>query len=65
MRADRVMSVRLNEREWVAFMDICRRNRLSRQDFLHAIVVDALIEEGYDALRRKQSKGHSRGAEAG
>jgi hypothetical protein len=36
---------------------MCLRHKVSYQDLLRAMIVDALVEEGYDALRCEQSEG--------
>jgi len=54
-----VVAVRLTEGEWNAFQTIRDRHNVSAQQLLHAIVVDALVEDGFDALRCEQSEGHS------
>lgn len=58
------MSVRLTASEFGDFMNLCRKNNVSRQTMLKAIVVDALAEEA-DAVRCEQSEGHSGSAETG
>ena len=58
------MSVRLSAGEFSQFMELCRKNNVSRQMMLRAIVTDALAEEA-DAIRCEQSEGHSGSAEAG
>ncbi len=52
-----VVAVRLSEGEWSAFQELRDRHRVSAQQLLHAIIVDALVDEGYDALRCRQPEG--------
>jgi len=52
-----VVTVRLSEGEWSAFQHLRDRHNVSVQQLLHAIVIDALVEDGYDALRCRESEG--------
>ena len=60
-----VISVRLSDSEWAAFHEVCNRNAVTFQAMLHAIVVDALADEGWDALRPNESERCEDSAEAG
>jgi hypothetical protein len=42
--------------EWSAFRQVCERHNLTIQQLMHSIIVDALIDEGFDALRCQQSE---------
>jgi hypothetical protein len=53
----RVIAVRLSEGEWQAFIGACAKYNLTKQEFLRAMVIDALVDEGYDGLRCRQSEG--------
>jgi hypothetical protein len=52
-----VIAVRLSEGEWSAFQQLRDRHNVTAQQLLHAIVIDALVEDGWDALRRRESEG--------
>ena len=49
-----VIAVRLSEGEWSAFQELRDRHNVSAQQLLRAIVVDALVEDGFDALRCRE-----------
>lgn len=55
----RVLAVRVRESEWNAWQQLCEANGCTTQDMLHAVLVDALADEGLYGLRRRQSEGHS------
>jgi hypothetical protein len=55
----RTVGCRLSNEEWEAYSRMCKRNGVGFSDMLRAIVIDALIEEGYDALRCRESEGRS------
>ena len=61
----RVVAVRLSEAEWNAFREVCNRNTVTFQAMLHAIVIDALADEGWDALRCDESSGCEGSTETG
>jgi hypothetical protein len=58
------MTVRVTRGEFEGLMTLCAEWHITRQDLLSAIIIDALEEEGIDALRRKQQKGCSCSGEA-
>jgi hypothetical protein len=60
-----VICVRVTDREFQAFQAICDKHRVSRQDLLRAVLVDVLVEEGFDALRCEQPPGCESGRETG
>jgi hypothetical protein len=60
-----VLSVRVTEAEYEAFMVLCMKHNLSRQELLRAMIVDALLDEADDAIRRKQSERHKGSSETG
>jgi hypothetical protein len=59
----RVVSCRISEGEWNAFHLVCERHSVSVGDLFHSIIVDALIDEGFDALRPEQPEGRKNGFE--
>jgi hypothetical protein len=54
-----VIAVRLSEGEWNAFQELRNRHNVTAQQLLHGIVIDALVEDGFDALRCRESEGRS------
>jgi len=54
-----VLCVRVTDAEFRAFQVICDRAKVSRQEMLRAILVDILVEEGFDGLRRWEPEGRS------
>jgi hypothetical protein len=54
-----VVSVRLTELELLTLDAICDKHGINRHEYVRSIVIDALIEDGYDALRRRESEGCS------
>jgi hypothetical protein len=52
-----VVALRLSESEWIAFQELRDRHNVTAQQLLHGIVIDALVEDGFDALRRRESQG--------
>ena len=60
-----VIAVRLSEGEWSAFQELRDRHNVSAQQLLHAIVIDALVEDGFDALRCRESEGRESAGETG
>lgn len=51
----KTISVRLTLNEYRAWKALCEYHNLISQDLLHSIIIDALVEEGYDALRSSES----------
>jgi hypothetical protein len=60
----KTVSCRLTTGEWLAFQQICEKHNVSYQELFHSIIIDALVEEGYDALRCKQQEGREGSGEA-
>jgi hypothetical protein len=60
-----VISVRLTDDEYSAFCGVQRKNRLTPQQLLHSIIIDALVDEGYDGLRCGEPEGCEGPGEAG
>lgn len=56
VKRPRVVAVRLSEGEFQAFVAICEKNSLRYQEMMRAIIIDALLEEGYDALRSREQE---------
>ena len=63
IRQPEIISVRLTQLELLALDAICRHHNLNRHEYLHAIVLDALVEDGFDALRCRESEGRSSSGE--
>ena len=64
IRQPEIVSVRLTELELLFLDAICKKNKVNRHEYVRSIVIDALIEDGYDALRCRESEGRSRSGEA-
>jgi len=63
-----IISCRLSDSEWAEFCAMCRKHRVTFQDMMRAMVIDAIVEEmrgEIDGLRRKQPQGCEDSAEAG
>lgn len=60
----KIVCCRLSNEEWEAFHRLCEENKINYQSMLHAIVIDVLVEEGYDALRCQQPERCEGGREA-
>jgi hypothetical protein len=52
----KTVAARLTETEHAAFLDICRKYNITRQQLFRAMIIDALVDEGYDGLRPEQSE---------
>jgi hypothetical protein len=61
----RMIGVRLTEGEFVAFNGLKTKHGLSSQELLHSIIIDALVDEGYDGLRCGEPEGCEGPGEAG
>lgn len=59
-----VIAVRITDGEWAAFQGLMQSNKVTAQQLLRGIIIDALVEEGYDALRCRQSEGRKSAGEA-
>jgi len=57
IRQPEIVSVRLTEVELLFLDAICTKHSVNRHELLRSIVIDALMDEGYDALRRRESEG--------
>lgn len=53
----RVLTVRISDEEFSAFLHIRAKHMLTTQELLHAVIVDALVDEGYDGIRCRESEG--------
>lgn len=49
-----IVSTRLSEEEWNAFDRVRIKYNISVQELLRGIIVDAIVDEGYDGLRRRK-----------
>lgn len=59
----KVLHVRVTEVEYKGLMHLCEKWNVKRQDALRAFIIDALVDEGIDVLRCKQSKRCKSGTE--
>jgi hypothetical protein len=59
IRQPEVVSVRLTELELMTLDAICKQHNVNRHEYVRSIVIDALIEDGFDALRRREPEGCS------
>ncbi len=59
IRQPEIISLRLTEVELVFLDAICIKHGINRHEYLRSIVIDALLEDGYDALRCGQQEGRS------
>jgi hypothetical protein len=57
------LSVRVSASEFMGLLELCKKNNVSRQEMLRAMIVDALAEESN--VRPNQSKRCSGGGETG
>jgi hypothetical protein len=57
IRQPEIVSVRLTELELLFLDAICKDNGINRHEYVRSIVIDALVEDGYDALRCRESQG--------
>jgi hypothetical protein len=64
IRQPEIVSVRLTELELLFLDAICKGHGINRHEYVRSIVIDALIEDGYDALRCRESAGRSSSREA-
>jgi hypothetical protein len=53
----KTVAARLTESEHAAFLDVCRKYNITRQQLFRAMIIDALVDEGYDGLRSEQPEG--------
>lgn len=49
--------------EYDALKALAERNKVPLDEYLRAIVVDVLVEEGFDGLQCRRTKGHSQSGE--
>lgn len=59
VRQPEIVSVRLTELELLFLDAICKNHGINRHEYIRSIVVDALVEDGFDALRCRESQGRS------
>lgn len=59
IRQPEIVSVRLTEVELLFLDAICKVHGINRHEFIRSIVIDALVEDGFDALRCRESQGCS------
>jgi hypothetical protein len=59
IRQPEIVSVRLTELELMTLDAICKQHKVNRHEYVRAIVIDALIEDGLNALRCRESEGCS------
>lgn len=57
MTFDYVIAVRLTKDEFMAFCGVRGKHNLNVQELLHSIIIDALVDEGYDGLRCREPEG--------
>jgi hypothetical protein len=57
------LSVRVSRDEYMGLLDLCKKNNVSRQEMLRALIVDALAEES--DVRSRKPKRCSGGGETG
>jgi hypothetical protein len=60
----RTVACRLSLKEWEAFQALCKKHHTTYQDLFRSIIIDALYEEGWDALRCEQPKRREGSTEA-
>jgi hypothetical protein len=63
IRQPEIVSARLTEVELLFFDAICAKHGVNRHELLRSIVIDALMDEGYDALRCRESEGREASGE--
>ena len=61
----KTIACRLSVGEYEAFKVVCERHKLTYQELLHSIIIDALVDEGFDALRCQQQERRKSSPEAG
>ena len=59
IRQPEIVSVRLTELELLFLDAICKDHGINRHEYIRGIVVDALVEDGFDALRCRESQGRT------
>lgn len=59
---ERTVASRLSSEEYWAVKKLAAKNNVSTAEYIRGIIIDALVEEGYDARRFRQ-EGNSPGRE--
>jgi hypothetical protein len=59
-----VVTFRVSEMEYRALKALAERLNVTVHQLLHGVLIDVLVEEGYDALRCEQSEGCEGSGEA-
>lgn len=59
---ERSVASRLSSEEYWAVKKLASKNNVSTADYIRGIIIDALVEEGYDARRFRQ-EGNPQGRE--
>lgn len=54
-----IVSARLTELELLFLDAICAKHGINRHEYVRSIVIDALIEDGFDALRCREPEGRT------
>jgi len=57
MSLNHVLAVRITDDEWGYWQQLLEKHRVTTQQFLHGIVTDVLIDEGFDGLQCGESEG--------
>lgn len=60
-----VVTFRVSEPELKALKALAARLKVSIHQLLHGVMIDVLVEEGFDALRCEQSEGCEASGETG
>jgi len=61
----RVLAVRITQDEWDAWQQLLMKHQVTTQQFLHGILTDVLVDEGYDGIQCGEPEGCERTGEAG
>jgi hypothetical protein len=64
IRQPEIVSLRLTELELLFLDAICKSHGINRHEYIRSIVIDALVEDGFDALRCRESQRRSSSGEA-
>jgi hypothetical protein len=63
IRQPEIVSLRLTELELMFLDAICKIHGINRHEYVRSIVIDALVEDGFDALRCGKPEGCSSSGE--
>jgi hypothetical protein len=63
IRQPEIVSLRLTELELLFLDAICKVHGINRHEYVRSIVIDALVEDGFDALRCREQEGRSSSGE--